>query len=224
MKNLNPISGYKQTITGHYYISRITVLELRRKHLLTPSEMGFFFLFVNTADWDKGEHRFSYIRHSFAELSSIWRVSESAIRDNFVKLVKKGVMRKEKNTPKVVDFDKFMYSHVVSGSKEKFSDKEVSDYFGLSLLKTENKKKENGNQLQKHGNSCQLIKDIGQPFRDSFKDSNKVNNKSSDVAITNEGLRSESEYEKLYKQNPDFSIEDMRWVDNWIWKNLSVLP
>lgn len=204
MRNLNPVTGYKQAMTGHFYISRICVLDLIRKHGLSPSEIGYYFMFVNCADWDRDSYRYSFIRLDYVELSKILNTPERTIRGNLKKLAVKGLIDESNKAPQIVDFERFTYSEAIGRSKEKFTDTEVANYFGLEYFPNIPKMVVKSNEGDKKMSFPEPNK--GSSFNCSNKDKNKD---------WNRGGRTREEYEEIYMEHPDTmpKVEDMILID-----------
>lgn len=201
MKNLNPVAGYKQSITGHFYVMRKTILDLVREMKLTPSEVGYFMMFVVCADWDRDHNRYGFIRLESKELASVLGKPEKTIKLNIKKLIAKGLIEEIDGYPKIVGFEKFTYTSAVHGSKEKFTDVEVAEYFGIKGVH------ESVTTVTKY-QKCDKKEEVfeasrGLAFRDSNKDKNKDGNG-----------RTKEEYEEMYRKNPGgLSLDDMEWIE-----------
>lgn len=196
MKNLNPRSGLRQLISGYFPTQRKFIFELVQSGKLSANELGYYLIFITSADWDRSEHRKAFIRHSIADIAKLWSIKPSTLRFNLNKLVERKLIAYESNTPKIVDFDEFTL-HRAQNNKVKLTDEELDAYF--SYLKSDS------NILNKS------------EFRncDSFKSSFKSGFNSSSVNGVQQ-VRSEKEYESdwLDMGSPDeFTPEDMKWID-----------
>jgi hypothetical protein len=77
MKNLNPYSGLKQLITGSYSVVRSEALDLARKHQMSPLEIGYFFMFLTSTDWDQDKYRLGLVRIDLIKLAKAWNIPPS---------------------------------------------------------------------------------------------------------------------------------------------------
>lgn len=207
MKNLNPVSGYKQSITGHFYICRIDVIDLRRKYGLTMGEIGYFISLVSCADWDKSENRFGYLRLDINELSNILNIPKKTIRENLARLFQKKVIFKSNGVYKIHEFQRFLYSSAANHSKEVFTDAEVIDYFniknklGKSTLLAE--KTEEGGE-KSHSSLIEKSNSFRYPFKNEYKNINT----NIDYSIGTNVQRN-----VLSEDSNELSDEDKLWID-----------
>lgn len=223
MRNLDPHSGLKQIITGSFPVARFEIVELVRRNKLTPLELGYFLIFLSSADWDKDKYRCGYVRLELHKLSKIWNTPLSTLRDNLNKLIKKNVMViGEDGVPKIINFPNFTLSGSSTISKTKYSDDFVEEYFDNSFPKTENSSSKNEISL----NSKQISPFS---FRDSIKDDLEVSSGMEYVTKTDifhQQVKSDSEYQRIYKEGNwgPFTSDDMKWVDqNTKWKQENII-
>ena len=73
--------------------------------------------------------RKGFIRHDLQRLSKIWKIPYQTLNDNLTNLIKKKVIVKESDTPKVPDFDRFTPSGENQIAKQKYTNEELERYF-----------------------------------------------------------------------------------------------
>ncbi len=203
-KNINPYSGLKQMISGSYHVPRMVIFELVKRHKLKLSELGYYFAFLTSADWDSSEYRNGYIRIDFDQLAKAWNTPVSTLRDNLNKLIEKGVISTgEKKLPKMVNFENYTYSGASLMAKSKYSNEFLEKYFDNLELK---------NDI-----SFSTKPNTPQPFKSSSKDKSKDGR---EIDVVSESrkifVRSDEEYQKMFDENPNsLTPEDMKDIDRW---------
>lgn len=212
MKNLNPMAGIRQMVTGYFCVSRLDVIDLVRQDKLKAQELGYFFIFLTSTDWDSDVYRKGFIRHDLKRLSKIWNIPSQTLRDNLKKLMNKKVLIIENETPKIKDFDSFTYSIASQKAKEYHSDEFLTDYFKKTISDP--------------GTSLELKQKVPNSFKTSFKNNNKHNadrNKINKVVVIRQEMRTDEEYQKMYEENPNSLLpEDMKWIDKNIEEKIMV--
>ena len=63
MKNLNPYAGLNQIRRGYLCITRQMPLDNLRNGVLSVNELGYFLIFLISADWDRNQDRKGFIRY-----------------------------------------------------------------------------------------------------------------------------------------------------------------
>jgi DNA-binding Lrp family transcriptional regulator len=200
MKNLNPHAGKRQITRGYICLPRKFVINLIRNRTLTQSELGSFILLVLSADWDSGSYRNGFIRHSNAELSRIWGISESTFSRNISKFTEKGLIDlSDSATPKINHYqDLFTSKGAQSYAKEKMTNAKLHEMFA--------KVQESPARMQE-----QLAED-----RRSFNVSSKVeSNVYPKRVVVKQEVRSREEYQEIYDQGGyvRLTTDDMKWID-----------
>jgi len=205
MRNLNPHSGLKQLITGSYSVIRSEVLDLAKKHQLSPLEIGYYFILLTSTDWDPDKYRFGLVRIDLIKLAKAWNIPPSTFRDNLKKLIKKQVVTlSEGGVPKIVNFENYTHSRSSALAKKIYSDESVENYFYNLFPKNE------------ISLSSKLISPL--PFKDSFKNDLIVSSSESKAiktVILHQEVRTDSEYQIIYQEGnwSSFTADDMKWVD-----------
>ena len=199
MKKTSSRSGLRQEITGGYNVARKDIFDLIKEYKLSAAELGYYMLFFTVADWDKSEDRYGYIRHELQALTNILDIPYTTLRDNLNRLVNKQVIDNNDSRFRIVKPDWFNHSLMSEKFKLRFNDEFLKNYFG------------NPNDKCEKPQSLDLEQQ--KPIRDSIKGDIKDNYQNKIVLIRQE-LRTNEEYKKLFKENPNFpSPEDMRWID-----------
>lgn len=212
MRNLNPHSGLKQLITGSYSVVRSEVLDLARKHQLSALEIGYFIIFLTSADWDPDKDRFGLVRNDLNKLAKAWNIPTSTFRDNLKRLIQKQVITlRVDGVPKIVNFENYTYSKSSELAKKRYSDEFIENYFENSFSKTENSSLENEISL-----NLKLIPSL--PFKDSIKNdliASSSESKAIKTVMLHQEVRSDAEYQSIYQEGNwgAFTTDDMKWVD-----------
>jgi len=198
MKNLNPTSGLRQIVSGYLYLPRQIIIDYVKTKKIKPSELGYFIIFLISADWDKNEYRKGFIRFKLKELAVIWNISYSTLYSNIKKLFGKELLFKEKDTLKIKDFDLFIKKGAEHLVKNKITDLEIKKLFPDSIGRFHNfENSETKNSI-------------------SFKSSSKVgfNTYPKGVCIK-QSVRTKESYEQIYKNGGFLSLtpDDMQWID-----------
>lgn len=209
MKNLNPSSGLKQITNGYICLPRKKILELIKSRKIKPPELGYFIIFLLSADWDKDEYRCGFIRHESSELSAIWGIPYATLRDKIVGLTRKGVLITEKNTPKIANFNHFTLKGAqsyVSAETKTVNDEPISDSGRPS----------NNSEISEN-----LQATDSSSFNTSFKSEFNVYPRR---VVIQQRVRSEEEYQQLSISAgfTKLTHEDMRWIDENITEMITV--
>lgn len=115
LKNLNPSAGLRQVSSGYIYVPRKFILEAFRSKRLTLSELGGFFIFVLSTDWDPSQYRSGHIRFTQTDLADIWLLSPPTICRVKDKLIAKDLLIKSLGTVKVKNYRELF---TLTGAKE----------------------------------------------------------------------------------------------------------
>lgn len=198
MKNLNPKSGLKQLVSGYYCLPRKIILDEIRNNKLKPSELGYFIILLNSADWDEDEYRKGFIRHDLNKLANLWGIPNTTLYDNIKKLKAKKLLISERGAYRINNFNRF----TLKGAQAYVKEKPSSEYL---------------NQLpeisESHSELSELVQTNEAP---PFNDSSKVefNSYPKKVLIKQE-VRSDEWYESIHQSEgyKYLTPEDMRWID-----------
>ncbi|HEX7017530.1 MAG TPA: hypothetical protein VF209_01325 [Patescibacteria group bacterium] len=90
-----------------------------------------------SADWDTNKYRHGIIRHSFSDLAKIWKVSETTLRQNSHKLIKRGLLKKEKGSLKIINFEQFTAREAQKNAKEEITNGQLMTDFPELFLDDE---------------------------------------------------------------------------------------
>ena len=204
MKNLNPTSGLLQIVSGYLLLSRKIIVDLIRDKKMKPIELGYFTIFLISADWDDDTYRNGYIRHGLTELSTIWNIPYSTLYDYSKILVEKQLLIINRDTLQINNFEYFTSKGIQTIVKNKPTD----EYLNSLLTKPFNTSEISENDsLFTNGNN----KDTP-PFSGSSKVEFDIYPRR---VILKQKAKAEQEYEKIYKEDisPCLPPKDMRWID-----------
>jgi len=139
MKNLNPYSGLNQIRQGYLCVLRQIPLDHIRSGTLKVHELGYFFIFLLSTDWDKDPNRKGFIRHDLKRLSAIWNIPYTTLGENLEKLIKKKVIIKRLKTPKIPNFNRFTSSgaQLIAKETKTYTNEELDQYFDNLSLNSE---------------------------------------------------------------------------------------
>jgi len=203
MKSLNPASGLKQITNGYLHFPRIMFLKLIKSKKLKPVELGYFIIFLISADWDSSLYRKGFIRHALSRLSKIWGIPYTTLYDYVKKLTDAKLLTADKNTPKINNFEHFESKGAKAFiQKNKLTDQELKFLFPKLLNNFEISEK----SLAKKPSA----------FKDYFNVSSKVeSNVYPKRVIVKQGLRTNNEYKKTYNEDKytQLTIDGMKWID-----------
>jgi len=203
MKNLNPRNGLRQIITGGIYITRYDVIDLVITKKLTPNQLAYFLMFLVSADWDPGEFRQGYIRHDLKRLARIWGKPYTTVMSHLKKLTDKNVILNKHKTPQIANLSYFNSTLAKLNFRKTYTDEFIDNYF------------KNLDNKSEKSDSVKLKVDVS--IKDPIKGDIRVipetvyTNK---VVVIRQEIRSDEEYEKLYRENPNLPLpKDMRNID-----------
>jgi len=207
MKNLNPTSGLKQITSGYICLPRKTIVELLKNREINQLELGYFIIFLISADWDTDVFRNGFIRHELPRLSGIWGIPYSTLQEHAANLVKQHLLITEKNTLKINNFERFTSKGAQAFVKDRPTTQDLKKLFPKLL---------NISEISENDETKDVF-----PFRDSSK--GKFNVYSRKVIIKQE-IRTQEQYEKIYKEGNFLSLkpDDMRWVDENVTEEIEV--
>lgn len=163
MKNLNPASGLKQITSGYICLPRKAVVELFRNREINQLELGYFIIFLISADWDTDIFRNGFIRHELPRLSEIWGIPYTTLQEHANNLVKQHLIITEKNTLKINNFEQFTSKGAQAFVKDKTTNQDLKKLFPKLLTISEISENDEANDTF--------------PFRDSSKDKFNVNSR-----------------------------------------------
>lgn len=209
MKNLNPVSGLKQITGGYICLPRKIVVELLKNKKLKQLELGYFIIFLVSADWDTDVFRNGFIRHELPRLSRIWGIPYTTLQEHAINLVKKQLLVTEKNTLKINNFEQFTSKGAQVFVKDKPTVQDLKKLFPKLL---------NISEISENNEAKDTF-----PFRDSSKD--KFNVYSRRVIIKQE-VRSDKEYQQIYNDGDYTSLTHnyMKWIDENVTEEVEVGP
>src|SRR3989338_88931 len=198
MKNLNPYAGLNQIRRGYLCITRQMPLDNLRNGVLSVNELGYFLIFLISADWDRNQDRKGFIRYDLRKLSDIWKIPYQTLNDNLIKLIKKNVIIKERNTPKIPDFDRFTFSGANQIAKQTYTNEESKQYFDNLFSNSEI--------------PLQPKRKSPIPFNTSSKSEFSIPSKS---VVIKQPVRTNEEYQQIYDDEgyKFLTPDDMRWID-----------
>ena len=142
LKNLNPNTGLRQVSSGYLCLPRLFIINLI-KNDLKPLELGYFIIFLQSADWDTDKYRHGYIRHSLENLSKIWGLNQSTLTQNCNKLIEKNLIIKKNNTLMISNFERFTSKKAQQESKNKLDNVELQVLFPEIYIKYNEKSRNN---------------------------------------------------------------------------------
>lgn len=207
MKNLNPASGLRQIVSGYICIPRKIIFELIRDKKIKPSELGYFIILLNSADWDTDIYRKGYIRHEFTKLSTIWDIPCTTLYDYAKTLRDKQLLIVNNGTHKITNFDYFTSKGAQTFVKNKPTDEYLNRVFSKLLGASEISEDNKANDTL-HFNVSSKVDFNVYPRR----------------VIIKQDTRTKEEYEKMYK-NSNFQCltpEDMRWIDENVEEKIEI--
>lgn len=209
MKNLNPASGLKQITSGYICLPRKAVVELIKDKEINQLELGYFIIFLISADWDTDVFRNGFIRHELPRLSEIWGIPYTTLQEHATNLVKQHLLITEKNTLKINNFEQFTSKGAQAFVKNKPTNQDLKRFFPELL---------NASEISENDEAKDMLH-----FRGSSK--GKFNVYSRRVIIKQE-IRTQEQYEKIYKDGNFLSLmpDDMRWIDENVTEEIEVGP
>lgn len=207
MKNLNPVSGLKQITNGYICLPRRMVVELLKNKKIKQLELGYFIIFLISADWDTDVFRNGFIRHELPRLSKIWGIPYTTLQEHATNLVEKQLLITEKDTLKINNFERFTSGGAQTFVKNKPTDQDLKKLFPELF------------------SNSGISEDLLAGSSSCFKDSSKVNSGmySKRVVIRQDG-KSEEEYQKIYRGGgfERFTPDDMRWIDENVTEEIDI--
>jgi hypothetical protein len=190
LKNLNPYAGFRQITSGYICLSRLPILTAIKNKKIKPGELGYFIIFLLSADWDTGPHRKGLIRYTQSDLSKMWGIPLSTLNGQLPKSIEANLIEDIKGAMKIVDFDQYTPSFANKNAKNKMSNEELQQLFP-NMFNTADVSPDN-NEI-----SETLQSNEPPPFRDSFKVSSKDHLPVKELDILYAYTREEWEQERI---------------------------